>query len=97
MYGGSRDYMWGFSKKRFFITLGLSIFIWFMGSVYQAFATFGKYIGTFSSGCQVTGYPIDICEVGVINIPSVLVIIFNIAFWFWLIHFFWNIFSRKKF
>lgn len=88
--------MWGFSKKRFFITLGLSVLIWIITVVVQLFSTFSKYIGTFSTGCQVTGYPIDLCTLPSQKVPALLVIAINIIFWFWVIHLFIGWFSKQK-
>lgn len=88
--------MWGFSKKRFLITLVLSIVVWSISVVIQLFSTFSRYIGTFSTGCQVTGYPIDLCELQSQKTPALLVIIVNITFWFWVIHLFWGWFGKKK-
>lgn len=88
--------MFGFSKKRFFITLGLSILIWGLSAVIQAYITFAKYLGTFSSGCQVTGYPIDVCTLRGPNVPAFWIILLNIAIWFWVIHLFWGWFDKRK-
>lgn len=88
----------GFSKKRFFVTLGLSILIWLISGFIQVMfnkGESGNYL--FGSGCEVTGYPLAMC-VSSDNLPLVfLVYVINIVFWFWVIHFFWNIFSKKRF
>ena len=91
-YAGS---MLGFSKKRFLITLGLSVVVWVISAVIQAYATFTKYMGTFSTGCQVTGYPIDVCSLRGPNISAVLIIAINIFFWFWVLHFAWSWFEKR--
>lgn len=88
--------MWGWSKKRFLLTLVLSVVVWVVTVVIQLFSTFARFIGTFSTGCQVTGYPIDICELPSRNVPAFLVIIVNITFWFWIIHLFWGWFVKPK-
>lgn len=81
--------MFGFSKKRFLVTLGLSVASWILTMIVQAVTTFQKYIGTFSTGCQVTGYPIDVCDLsrGFVVSP-LLIIIINILFWFLVVHLF---------
>lgn len=88
--------MWGFSKKRLLITLGLSMVVWLVTAVIQGYSTFSKYIGTFSTGCQVTGYPIDVCTIQSSYIPPLLVIFINILLWFWVIHLFWNWFDKSR-
>lgn len=88
--------MLGFTKKRFFVTLGLSVAVWLITAIFQAFGTFGKYVSMFSSGCQVTGYPVDVCMIEGPNIPPIVVIIVNILFWFWGIHFFWSFFKGRS-
>lgn len=87
--------MLGFSRKRFFITLGLSVGMWVITALIQAYVTFSKYLGTFSSGCQVTGYPIDVCVLMGPDVPAILIILINIFFWFWIIHLFWNFFQER--
>lgn len=88
-------YMIGFSKKRLLITLVLSIVVWLVTAVVQAYSTFAKYIGTFSSGCQITGYPLDLCEMSQ-DVPALIVILTNIAFWFLIINLFFGWFSKTK-
>ncbi len=85
----------GFRWKRFFITLGLSVVVWLISAFIQVYATFGNYLGTFSSGCQVTGYPIDVCKLRGPDIPAIFIIFINILFWFWIIHLFWNWFDKR--
>lgn len=87
--------MLGFTLKRFLITLGASVGVWIISAIIQAYLTFGKYIGTFSSGCQVTGYPIDVCALRGPDIPAILIIIINIVFWFWVLHFIFNLFNKR--
>ncbi len=89
--------MWGFSKKRFFVTLGLSILVWVTTTIVQAYLTFAKYVGTFSTGCKATGYPIDVCMIPGPYIPSEIIILINIIIWFWLLHFIWKwVIKRQK-
>ena len=52
--------MWGFSKKRFFLTLGLSILIWLVSGAIQAMVGFSDYF-KISHACSLTGYPIAFC------------------------------------
>jgi hypothetical protein len=89
--------MWGFTKKRFFVTLGLSLVVWLGSFLIQAVVTYKNYIGTFSSGCQVTGYPIDICSFSSPSrYPAILIIIINLFFWYWIIHLLWSFFIPPK-
>lgn len=88
-------YMLGISKKRFLVTLGLSILVWMVSMVVQVYSTFGKSIGTFSTGCRVTGYPIDGCMIQGSYIPPILIMMINITFWFWVIHLFWSWVDKK--
>lgn len=88
--------MLGFSWKRFLVTLGLSTGVWVITALIQAYITFGKYLGTFSSGCQVTGYPIDVCALRGPDVPAVLIIFINIFFWFWVLHFVWSFFQKRS-
>lgn len=81
--------------KRFLVTLGVSVGVWVVTVLIQAYVTFSKYLGTFSSGCQVTGYPIDVCTLRGPDVPAILVILFNIFFWFWVLHFAWNLFQKR--
>lgn len=85
----------GFSKKRFFWTLGLSVVVWIGSAFLQAIFTSGKYIATFTQGCQATGYPIDICLLPATGISSLVVSLINIFIWFWIIHFFWGFLDKK--
>lgn len=90
--------MWGFSKKRFFITLGLSVGVWVVSMFMQAIFTLDDLTTNFSllgSSCEVTGYPIALCldknKMGIV----VLIYLINIGIWFWIIHFLWGLFSKR--
>lgn len=87
--------MLGFSWKRFFITLGVSVAVWVITALIQVYVTFSQYLGTFSSGCQVTGYPIDVCALRGPDVPAILIILINIFFWFWVLHLVWNFFQKR--
>lgn len=55
--------MWTFSKKRFFLTLGLSIIIWIISNFIQLLDN-NYWSGGFSllgNLCTLTGYPIALC------------------------------------
>lgn len=80
--------------KRFFVTLGLSVVVWVLSLVIQGYLTFARYIGTFSTGCQATGYPIDSCMIAGPYIPPIVAMLINIFFWFWVIHLFWKWFKK---
>lgn len=71
--------------------------VWVVSFAIQAYITTPKYIGFFTNGCQVTGYPVDICEFNVLStVPSFLVVLFNIAVWFIIVNFIWSIFKKFK-
>ncbi len=82
--------------KRFFITLGLSVGVWLMSVIIQAFIEAPKYISFFTqSKCSATGFPVTEC---IKNIPEVLIYLINITFWFWVIHLLllWGWFEKRK-
>ena len=89
--------MLGFSKKRFFVTLGLSVLVWVVSNFIQLFDS-GYWPAGFSllgSSCTVTGYPIALCLAGYEKAKIVLVYLVNIFFWFWVIHLFWGWFEKR--
>ncbi len=88
--------MFGFSKKRFFIILAISVAIWLVTGIIQGYVTFADYVGTLSMGCPTTGYPIDVCTPSFRKIPVIIVNLFNILFWFWVIHLFWGFIEKRK-
>lgn len=90
--------MLGFSKKRFLLTLGLSILIWYVSVVIQGITGVNAPFGILGSGnvCNLTGFPVAQCIYSSSLGMSVWVInLINIVIWFWVIHFFWNLFARK--
>lgn len=91
--------MWGFSIKRFFVTLGLSILVWIISMVVQQFfksdnVNYGLF--SFAKSCDVTGYPLAQCISEYDKGRLYFFYLINLSFWFWVIHFFWNIFSKKS-
>ncbi len=86
--------MLGFSWKRFFVTLGLSVVVWVMSGVIQAIIGFSNYFTIFHS-CSLTGYPIALCISSNDQIKVILVSGVNIILWFWVIHFFWGFLRRS--
>lgn len=89
--------MWGFSKKRFLIVLGLSVMIWVVSGFVQVFTNrgeFGSYV--FGTGCELTGYPISLCVSANDRPKLILVIIANVTLWFWVTHLFWNWFNKRS-
>jgi hypothetical protein len=89
----------GFSKKRFFITLGLSALIWFVSLFVQSLFTLTDITNSFSllgSSCEVTGYPIALCLSENKFAEAIGIYIINIVFWFWVIHFISGIFFKKS-
>ena len=89
--------MWGFSKKRFFVTLGLSIIIWLVSIIVQGLTLHNVTFSLLGSSCQLTGFPIALCMSGSLGeIPFWVVHIINIFFWFWVIHLFWGWFEKRQ-
>lgn len=89
--------MLGFSKKRFFITLGLSILIWLISGFVQVFLNkgeFGSYV--FGTGCELTGYPVALCVSENDKFKFFLVLLLNIILWFWVLHFGWKWFEKRN-
>lgn len=89
--------MLGFSKKRFFITLGLSVAVWVGSAVIHLLAEaknfdYGFFI--FARSCEVTGYPLARCIPEQKTGEIILTYFINILFWFWVIHFFWRVFKK---
>lgn len=86
----------GFSKKRFFITLGLSVGVWLVSGFVQVLINkgeFGSYV--FGTGCELTGYPISLCISNNDRQKFILIVLANIMFWFWVIHLFWHWFEKR--
>lgn len=89
--------MFGISKKRFLITLGLALGIWGVSSVYQAFFTFntvnyGAFI--FAKSCHITGYPVAKCIPEYKGLEFLVYYFINILFWFLLITLIWKFIRR---
>lgn len=82
------------SMKRFLLTLGLSVVIWIVSGILQAFIQFTNYFTVFHS-CSLTGYPIALCISSNNQVKIVLVSVVNIVLWFWVIHLFWNWFEKR--
>lgn len=89
--------MFKFSKKRFFITLGLSISVWLISGIAQLMLQQDTTLGFFSFGgsCEITGYPIALCISSNDNGKFVFLALVNITFWFFLIHLFWKWFDKR--
>ncbi len=87
--------MLGFSKKRFFITLSLSILIWLVSVFLQGIMFYKVRLNLFSaSSCEITGFPIADCVYD--NTKAGLIQLVNIFFWFWGVHLFWGWFDKRK-
>lgn len=88
----------GFSRKRFFITLGISMVIWLISGAIQLVVQQDMTFGFFSFGgsCEITGYPIALCVSSNNNIKFLLVSLINIILWFWVIHLFWGWFGKNR-
>lgn len=89
--------MWRFNRKRFLVTLGVSILVWILTILIQFFTGYKARFSLFGSGCELTGFPIADCVYnGKGEIPGWLVASFNIFFWFWIIHLFTSIIFQKS-
>ncbi len=88
--------MWGFSKKRFFITLGLSVVVWVVTNFIQLFNStyWPAGFSLLGGSCTVTGYPVALCLASYEKAKILLICIINIAFWFWVIHLFGKRFNK---
>ena len=87
--------MLGFSWKRFFITLGLSILIWLVSVFIQGMSLYKIKFGLFSgSTCEITGFPIAMCTYN--GAQALMLQVINLFFWFWVIHLFWGWFDKRK-
>lgn len=84
-----------FSKKRFFITLGLSVGVWFLSGFIQALTGFSDYFTVFHK-CSLTGYPIALCVPSNDQMKTVLISGINVFIWFLIIHFIGGLFSKRR-
>lgn len=89
----------GLSKKRFFITLGLSIGVWLISTLVQLVFSqnnvqYGFFI--FAKSCEVTGYPVAMCLPEHNKSMIYLIYLLNIFFWFWVIHLFWGFINKSS-
>ncbi len=87
--------MMGFSKKRFLVTLGLSILVWVISGILQAVTGFSNYFTIFHS-CSLTGYPIALCISSNDSMKANLISLVNIVIWFWVLHFSWKWFEKRN-
>lgn len=91
--------MFGFSIKRFLITLGLSVAVWYLSVVIQGITGFRSTFNMLftSSSCKMTGFPVAECvSSGPGEISVWLINFINIFFWFWVIHLFWGWVEKGK-
>lgn len=95
---GMLEVMFGFSKKRFFITLGLSILVWVITNFIQLFNSSDWPAGfsLLGGSCTVTGYPIAACLPEYEKLKIIGIYLINIFFWFWVIHLFWGWFDKRR-
>lgn len=90
--------MGSFSKKRFLITLGLSVGVWVVSNFLQLF-NLGYWPTGFSllgGSCTVTGYPFATCLPDYQKPQILIFYILNIFFWFWVIHLLWGFFGKGR-
>ncbi len=89
--------MFKFTKKRFFITLGLSVAIWATTNFIQLFNSsyWPTGFSLLGSSCTVTGYPIALCLAGYEKVKILLIYLVNITFWFLVINFVGNWFRKR--
>lgn len=92
--------MGGFSRKRFLVTLGLSVGIWMVSAIIQFLFkkddfNYGFFI--FAKSCEVTGYPFAKCIPEYDKGTLYLNYLVNITFWFWIIHLSWSFFAKRDF
>ncbi len=87
--------MFGFSRKRFLITLGVSVVVWYGSVLVQGITGYKAPFNALFSGsiCKVTGFPISLCLYGR---WVWLVNIINITFWFLILHFLWKWFENRR-
>lgn len=90
--------MFGFSRKRFLITLGASVVVWLVSGIIQLVTQPDKISGFFSFGgsCEITGYPIALCVSSNDNVKFILIALVNIILWFWILHFLWKWFENRR-
>lgn len=90
--------MWSFSKKRFLITLGLSIVVWYLSVIFQGLSSYNAPFNLLlSETCKITGFPIARCIYpDPYTVPFWVVILINIIFWFWIIHLITGFFTSAK-
>lgn len=88
--------MLGFTWKRFFVILGISVGIWVISNFIQLFSSsWPAGFSLLGSSCTVTGYPIALCLHQFEKAKIFLVYFINIVFWFWVIHIFWGWFEKR--
>ena len=91
--------MVSFSKKRFLITLGLSILVWVVSMVIQQVVkgdnvNYGFFI--FAKSCEVTGYPFARCIPDYDKGQIYFTYLINLLSWFFIIHLFWGWVDKSK-
>lgn len=91
--------MFGFTLKRFLITLGISVGIWYLAVIIQGISGYNAPFNTLftSSVCKLTGFPIAKCiSPGPKEVSVWLINTVNIIFWFFVIHLFWGFFQKRS-
>ena len=91
--------MWRFSKKRFLVTLGLSVMAWVVSIIVQFLfkadsINYGFFI--FAKSCEITGYPLASCIPYYDKQAIYLTYFINLSFWFWVIHLLGNWMDKRS-
>ncbi len=87
--------MFSFSIKRFFITLGLSVAVWVISLFIQGITLYKVDFNLFSgSTCEITGFPVVVCIYS--GTEATIIQLVNIIIWFWVLHFTWKWFDKRR-
>lgn len=89
--------MFGFSWKRFLVTLGVSVGVWVVTNFVQLFSSsWPAGFSLLGGACTVTGYPLAFCFSAQEKAKIIPIYFINILIWFWVLHFAWNFFDKRR-